>query len=122
VQEGVDRDPRQEEFVGEVQDWTGGLFRGGFRDAEDLRGTMTRTIHRLELSTATAAVDTSEMLARAQSLIDSRTLLLALWTQYASRVRLHSVPERAARQTHRSKAIQADATWQAMIDAIRKDR
>lgn len=69
VQEGVDRDLRQAEFVREVQDWTGGLFRGGFRDAEDLRGTMTRTIHRLELSTATAAVDPSEMLSRAQSLI-----------------------------------------------------
>jgi hypothetical protein len=69
VQEGVDREPRQADFVREVQDWTGGLFRGGFRDAEDLREKITRTIHRLELSTAAVAVDASEMLARAQGLI-----------------------------------------------------
>jgi Domain of unknown function (DUF4062) len=69
VQDGVDRDARQAEFVREVQDWTGGLFRGGFRDADDLRDQMTRTIHRLELSSATAAVDATEMLTRAQALI-----------------------------------------------------
>lgn len=69
VEEGVDREPSQAAFVGEVQDWTGGLFRGGFRNAEDLREKLTRTIHRLELSTAAAPVDSAEMLARAQAMI-----------------------------------------------------
>jgi hypothetical protein len=69
VQDGVTREPLQDVFVREVQDWTGGLFRGGFRDADDLRDKVTRAIHRLELTNAAAAVDSGEMLLEAQSLI-----------------------------------------------------
>lgn len=69
VQEGITRESLQDEFMREVQDWTGGLFRGGFRNADDLRDKVTRAIHRLELSNATTAVDSSEMLLQAQALI-----------------------------------------------------
>ncbi len=77
VQDGVERDVRQADFVREVQDWAGGLFRGGFRDAADLRDAVTRSIHNLELSTASAAVDVEEMLRRARELmpVESRGFL-----------------------------------------------
>jgi hypothetical protein len=69
VQEGVDPDQRQAEFVREVQDWSGGLFRGGFRTAEDLRNGVTQAIHKFELSIAAAPVDSVEMLVRAMAKI-----------------------------------------------------
>jgi Domain of unknown function (DUF4062) len=69
VQEGITYEPLQDEFVREVQNWTGGLFRSGFRDAEELRDKVTRAIHRLELTNAATAVDSSEMLLQAQALI-----------------------------------------------------
>ena len=69
VQEGVDREPAQQEFVREVQDWSGGLFGGGFGTAEELRDALTQAIHRFELSAAAAPVDAGEMLARALELI-----------------------------------------------------
>lgn len=69
VQEGVAREPAQVEFVREVQDWSGGLFRGGFRSAEELRSLMTKAIHQFELSAAAAPVDANEMLVRAIELI-----------------------------------------------------
>lgn len=69
VQEGVDREPAQAEFIHEVQDWSGGLFRGGFRTADQLRDEITQALHRFELSAAAAPVDAAEMLARALALI-----------------------------------------------------
>lgn len=69
VQEGVDREPAQAEFVREVQDWSGGLFRGGFRTADELRDAVTKALHRLELTAAATPVDAAEMLARAVEMI-----------------------------------------------------
>ncbi|MBA3512302.1 DUF4062 domain-containing protein [Sphingomonas sp.] len=69
VQEGVEQERAQEEFVREVKDWSGGLFGGDFRTAEELRDAITRAIHRFELSAAAAPVDAGEMLARALELI-----------------------------------------------------
>jgi hypothetical protein len=69
VQEGVEREPAQQEFVREVQDWSGGLFRGGFRTADQLRDSITQALHRFELSAAAAPVDTEELRARALELI-----------------------------------------------------
>jgi hypothetical protein len=69
VQEGVDREPKQQDFVKEVEDWSGGLFRGGFRTASELRDSITQAVHRFELSAAAAPVDAGEMLARALEMI-----------------------------------------------------
>jgi len=69
VQEGVDREPAQAEFVREVQDWSGGLIRGGFRTPEELRDAVTTALHRFELSAAAAPVDAEEMLARAVEMV-----------------------------------------------------
>lgn len=52
-----------------MQDWSGGLFRGGFRTPDQLRDAITQALHRFELSAAAAPVDAAEMLARALALI-----------------------------------------------------
>jgi hypothetical protein len=69
VQNGVHRESRQADFVREVEDWTGGLFRGSFDGPDDLRDSLTRALHRHELSAAAVSVDSGEMLARAQALV-----------------------------------------------------
>lgn len=64
VQEGVEQEPAQAEFVREVQGWQG-LFRGGFKDPEQLRGLITRAIHEWELANAAGPIDAQEILGRA---------------------------------------------------------
>jgi hypothetical protein len=41
VREGVEREPRQEAFVAEVQAWQSGYFRGGFKTPDQLRDAVT---------------------------------------------------------------------------------
>ena len=65
VQEGVDRDSDQAGFVKEVQAWEGGLFRGGFRTADELRALITRGLHEWELANAAGPVNPQELLQRA---------------------------------------------------------
>lgn len=70
VQAGVNREPRQEEFVREVEIYDTGLHRGQrFGTPEELREEITRALHRHELAAATAPVDVEAMLATARSLI-----------------------------------------------------
>ena len=69
VQEGVERDPREAEFVDEVQKWESGLFRGGFRTAGELRQGVTRALHDYALANATGPVDQAEMAQRALALL-----------------------------------------------------
>ena len=69
MQEGIERDPREEEFAREVQAWTSGLFRSGFRTAEELRQAVTRALHDHALANATGPVDQEEMTQRAIALL-----------------------------------------------------
>ena len=69
VQEGVDREPRQESFLREVQDWQAGLFREGFSTAEELRDRITRAIHRYEIAHAAGPADPAALQAEALALI-----------------------------------------------------
>lgn len=69
VQEGIQPETRQAEFIREVQDWAGGLFRDGFTDAEDLRKRITQAIHQFELANAVAPVDPAHLLERARTMI-----------------------------------------------------
>lgn len=57
VQEGFEPEPRQAELLREAQGWQGGMFREGFRNAEQLRALITRAIHNYELSHASAPLD-----------------------------------------------------------------
>jgi hypothetical protein len=66
VQEGVEREAAQEDFVREVQNWSSGQYTANFSTPEDLREAVTRGLHQLELSRAAGPVDEEEMLSRAQ--------------------------------------------------------
>lgn len=63
------RDPQQSEFVREVQGWEHGHFTADFGDANDLREKVVRALHEAELADATAPLDHSELLARAERLV-----------------------------------------------------
>jgi Domain of unknown function (DUF4062) len=69
VQEGVSYEEKQSEFVREVQGWEGGLYRGGFRTASDLKIGLTRALHDYELANAVGPVDQDEIIKRALSFL-----------------------------------------------------
>ncbi|MEL7781589.1 DUF4062 domain-containing protein [Citromicrobium bathyomarinum] len=70
VQTGVDREPAQQSFVDEVEDYDTGMHRGRtFATAEDLRTEITRAISRHQLSAATSPVDVPAMVRTARDLI-----------------------------------------------------
>jgi len=72
VQEGVDPEPRQVEFLREAQGWQGGLFREGFQGPDQLRLLITRAIHRYELSHAAAPLDVRALRQDAEAMLDER--------------------------------------------------
>lgn len=87
VQDGVTRDADQTAFVGELQGWDSGLFRGGFSSSEQLQAQITRRLHEWEIATMAGPVDEQELLRRALSLIpdeqrgyhrSGRSLMLAI--------------------------------------------
>lgn len=69
VQQGVDLETPQREFLREVQAWSSGHYTVNFSTSEELRDVVTRALHELELSQAAGPVDEGEMLARAQDLL-----------------------------------------------------
>lgn len=69
VRQGVNPDPQQASFIGEVQGWEGGLFRGGFTDVDDLQAGVTRALHDAAVASAVGPVDQAELSARATALI-----------------------------------------------------
>lgn len=78
VQHGVAPEPRQAEFIAEVQGWEGGLFRGGFADAEELQGGIIRALHDVALNEAFGSADPDELAARASSVLpaESRNMVV----------------------------------------------
>lgn len=74
VQEGVVPDAEQSEFIMEVQAWSDGLFRGGFKDSGDLQAGVTRALHDYELATAVAPLDPSALVARSINFLSSDEL------------------------------------------------
>ncbi|MBI4494727.1 MAG: DUF4062 domain-containing protein [Chloroflexi bacterium] len=68
VQDGVQREPKQEAFVGEVRGWVAGHYTASFSTPDDLRDAVTRALHELALSRAVGPVDEAEILQRAREL------------------------------------------------------
>jgi hypothetical protein len=64
-------EPRQLEFIREVQGWERGHYTADFADAEELRNRVTRALHEFTLANETAPLNESELLDRARSLIPS---------------------------------------------------
>lgn len=73
VHEGVAPEPAQEALLREAQGWRGGLFRAGFRAADDLRDAVTRAIHKFELAHAAAPLNTPELRAAAEGMLADRS-------------------------------------------------
>ena len=69
VQEGVDRETKEADFVREVQGWESGLFRSSFRTAEDLRQAVTRALYDHAIANVTGPVDQDEMTQKAIALL-----------------------------------------------------
>ena len=78
VQQGVAPEPRQAEFIAEVQGWEGGLFRGGFADAEELQAGIIRALHDVAVNDAVGTADPGELANRASSAMpaESRNMVV----------------------------------------------
>ena len=72
VQEGVDREPRQADFVDEVQGWSGGLFRGGFSTSEDLSTAIIRALHDYAMANVIGPVDEAGLIKRSLELLPTQ--------------------------------------------------
>jgi hypothetical protein len=69
VQEGIARQPAQDQFVEEVREWQGGVLTGDFIDPPTLGLAVTQYLHRFALDAAASPADESDMLERADSLL-----------------------------------------------------
>lgn len=69
VQDGVVHEPKQSEFVHEVQIWDGGLFRGGFSDSGSFRVALTRALYDYDLANAVGPLNEGELVSRALELL-----------------------------------------------------
>ncbi|MXW26581.1 MAG: DUF4062 domain-containing protein [Dehalococcoidia bacterium] len=73
VQEGVDHETRQTEFIREVREWETGTLTSSFRTEVDLRGAVTRGLHLFAVSVASGSIDERELLAIAEGGVDDST-------------------------------------------------
>lgn len=69
VQEGISPGDQQGAFITEVQGWEGGLFRGGFHDANGLQIGITRALRDFELANAIGPLDPQALIAKAVGLV-----------------------------------------------------
>ena len=69
VQEGVEREERQDKFIAEVGAWQAGHFRAGFKTADELRDLVTSAIHDYQLANAAGPLDTAALSAAALALL-----------------------------------------------------
>lgn len=69
IQQGVAPEPRQEDFIREVQAWSQGKFTANFSTPEDLQQAVIRDLHDFELSRNFGPIDELQLQKRAQALI-----------------------------------------------------
>ena len=66
VEQVEGREPRQQQFVDEVQQWATGRFRDSFTTSDELREKVTAELHDLDVAQAAGAADEGEMRRRAE--------------------------------------------------------
>jgi hypothetical protein len=71
IEEGVEPEPTQAAFIGEVQGWERGHFTATFRGAADLRDKVIRAVHDYALATESGVLDEAELLDRAHERVPS---------------------------------------------------
>ena len=69
VEEHVEPEPAQVALIEEARDWATGRIFKPFRDAEDLRSKVTRSLHDFIVARESTSVDTEELVARAHALL-----------------------------------------------------
>lgn len=67
VEEVDEREPRQQQFIKEVQQWATGRFRDTFASPEELREKVTAELHDLAVAQAAGIADEGEMRNRAEA-------------------------------------------------------
>ncbi|MXZ01092.1 DUF4062 domain-containing protein [Candidatus Poribacteria bacterium] len=62
VQDGIDDEPEQAQFIREVQQWESGNLTQGFTSPEELQGAVTKEVHRHALSGAGEPIADDDLL------------------------------------------------------------
>ena len=69
IQQATQPEPRQLDFILEVQGWEHGHFTARFADADDLRSRVMRALHDFTLANEAAPLNEAELLDRARALL-----------------------------------------------------
>ncbi len=69
IQDGIDPEEQQAEFIREVRGWERGHFTAGFSDASELRDKVMRAIYEFALANEAAPLDHAELVDRARGLL-----------------------------------------------------
>ena len=69
VEQGATQEPKQADFIQEVQTWDSGLIRVGFTDSAQLEREIIRSLHRLDLASASTPFDAKELLSRTLAML-----------------------------------------------------
>ena len=69
IQQATQPEPRQLDFIREVQGWERGHFTARFADADDLRSRVMRALHDFRLANEAAPLNEAELLDRARALL-----------------------------------------------------
>lgn len=82
VEQGVTREPHQEDFVQEARQWASGVYTASFSTPDELRDAVTRDLHRMTLSQLSAASEPAEMAERARSRIKAQGGYSGSWLHF----------------------------------------
>ena len=69
VQSGVTPEPRQQEFIAEVQGWEKGRFTEAFTSTEELHDAVTRGVHEFLLLNESVPLNEEQLIERASALL-----------------------------------------------------
>ena len=72
VQSGVTPEPRQQEFIAEVQGWEKGRFTEAFTTTEDLHDAVARGVHEFLLLKESVPLNEEQLIERASALLPDR--------------------------------------------------
>ena len=72
IQRDAQPEPKQSEFIREVQGWERGHYTAEFSDPEDLRSRVTRALHDFQLANESRPLNETELLGSARSLLPAQ--------------------------------------------------
>jgi hypothetical protein len=72
VQNGVTREPAQNQFLDQVQAWESGHYRAGFSTPDDVRDVVSKALYDLGLALERGAANEQEILGRARALLPNQ--------------------------------------------------